>query len=442
MANQGPTFWKMEMSVSRKMLEHGTREVSPCACRLCGDAEAIELLHSVGRVPVAGYLEPNEKSARSAPRYELAYTICERCDLVQLAYDDTRDILIDKVYSHYQPTYSMSERVFAYLETFVKKAVEECQLDLGDRVIEIGSNDGTVLELLLRAGMKPVGFEPAAELAHRSELKGFDIIKDYFNATTAARYVEEYGPVKLVVTRHTLEHAFEPLGFLKGIATVLDDDGMAVIEVPYMFLQIVHGHFSSMTHQHVTYFTVSSMAQALQAVGLMIVRVNVANTDGGSMVVYVRKWRVSDPDPNSFIEDFLSLEQRANLGSREGYKQFFNRAHDTCRIIRDNLVDMANRKRLVLGYGAGGKGQTLINMVGLDVQGLPYVIDDTPGKEGQYIPGTGIRVISSNDLDELDPNYILITAPTHLREIVEKERQRIKKTCCFLATTPEFHIVS
>ena len=433
---------KSDKEVYSGSSEFNSQKLSPCSCRLCGTVEGMELLWSFGMLPVPGYLEPNEKLARNAPRYELAIAICRVCSLVQQAYKDADKFLSSHVYSNYQPTYGMSNRVVAYLDTFLKRALMESGARPGDYALEIGSNDGTGLRLLAQKGLKPIGFEPATSLARQSRVQELDVIEDYFGSLTAHRFLDNHHPVKLVITRHTLEHAFEPLDFLKGISIILAEGGMTVIEVPYVFLQTTRGHFEGMAHQHISFFSVSSMAQALASVGLMIVRVEFVNTDGGSMVVYARKEDHYHSTPASFVQDILFFEQEAHLDFPTGYKAFFDRVQHTCHTAKEWLSSMASNGRLIVGYGAGGKGQALVNMIGLDLQEVPYIIDDTPGKSGLYVPGTGMKVLSSDNLHSLNPDYIMITAPTHVQEIIEMEQRRASDKYRFLVTTPEFCITS
>jgi len=401
----------------------------------------MEVLHDFGRLPVAGYLESSQELARNAPRYDLAIAISRKTGLVQQAYDDGREILVEKVYANYQPTYSMSDRLASYMTSFIDHTVRLAAVSPGDYVLEIGSNDGQMLKLISNRGFHAIGFEPSSNLAEVALGQGFEVIKDYFGLESARRFIGFHPQVRLVITRHTLEHAFDPLDFLRGIETVLAEDGVAAIEVPYIRLQMINGNFESMTFQHVSFFSVTSLKAALKMAGLEMADVIFVNMDGGAMVVFARKARNASSGRIGNIESALLLERFYGLGQPEGYETCFRRMEFMRLSVKPYLNLLAQKGRTILGYGAGGKGQALLNMLGLDNDEIHFVIDDVPGNAGKYIPGTGIEVIASSDSRAEHADAILLTAPTHALEIMRKEAWRLATGTCFLATVPDFHQV-
>jgi len=409
-------------------------------CRLCSSAGNMQILHSFGKVPVAGYLEADEALARSAPRFELALAICQECGFVQQANDAANDSLINRVYSQYQPTYTMSDKVIAYMDYFLDEAIAKANAMAGDEVLEIGSNDGSVLALIKSRGFSPCGFEPSPTLNVIARQRGVEVVEDYYGMESAERYLQTHPKAKVVITRHTLEHAFDPVDFLRGIALVLAPGGVAAIEVPYLRLQMMNNQFPSMTFQHVSFFNASSMNRALEVAGLQLVDVAFVNMDGGSMIAYAASR--SSGHTGGFAEAILTHESMMQLERTTGYDRFFSRVAEQCVQIRNYLWSLAAKGHAVMGYGAGSKGQALLNMIACDVDQVPFVIDDVPGNAGRYIPGTAIRVIASNDKRVGESDFIFVTAPTHVAEIVAKERKRLGTHVHFLSVVPDFHYVT
>jgi len=399
----------------------------------------MRLLYTFGAMPVAGYLDPDETSSKNARRFELGIAICQNDGLVQQAYSDSKESLIKLVYTNFQPTYTTSGLVSNYIESFLAKAIKSSGAKLGDYVMEVGSNDGLLLQLLKKRGMNPIGFEPSSDLSSRTRSLGIEVIEDFFGAESARNFIEHRPPVKLLISRHTLEHAFDPLDFLHGIEIVLEPEGLAVIEIPYLRLQMMNGHFEAMTFQHTTFFTINSIDKALRCAGLQPVDVTFVDMDGGSMVIFLRKVNIRQKSRVDEIENILAFERTWQLDRGSGYKAFFQNVNLICKRARNHLTELSDKGCKIVGYGAGSKGQSLLNMLRLDTKQVPFVIDDTPGNAGKYIPGTGILVISSRDARASHSDVIFITAPTHIQEILQKEIYRRKDGTKFLATVPDYH---
>lgn len=408
-------------------------------CSLCGDSECMKLLYDFGHVPVAGYLESTREVALEAPRFHLGIAICRKTGLVQQAYVEGREVLIKKVYANYQPTYSMSERVVSYMGSFLDRSMQGAGVMPKDRVLEIGSNDGHVLRLLRNRGLHPIGFEPSSSLAAASRDAGLEVVQDYFGLESARRFIGAHVPAKLLITRHTLEHAFDPLDFLRGIEVVLAHDGLAVIEVPYVRLQMMNGHFEAMTFQHVSFFSVASMVEALTRAGLSAVDVSFVSMDGGSMVIFARKTRRCPGARAVTIDAALELESLYALNTCEAYHSYFRRMDCLRANVKSYLNRLAQKGQRILGYGAGGKGQALLGILELGSTEIALVIDDVPGNAGKFIPGTGIEIVSSRDSRAQMVDVMLLTAPTHIQEIVHKEAWRLAHGTRFMATVPDFH---
>lgn len=405
-------------------------------CRNC-QAVGLTLLYDFGELPLGGYLLPTSAMARAAPKFVNALAICNACGLVQQAADGAREALIRLVYSNYQSTSSMSQTVRAYQESFLDAAVRLSGVEPPDAVMEIGSNDGYVLGLLHQRRFTPVGFDPSLDPA--LALRGYRVFREHFGAEAARRYVDTHARVKLVITRHTLEHAFEPLDFLHGIETVLASDGVAVIEVPYLHLQMMNNQFQSMGVQHVCFFTVGSLSKMLSKAGLQVREAWLCQMDGGSIVVSARKRRPAGAT-GARVARIQSIEEVLRLHEASGFERFCADVARQRTEIRSLIVRLARSGCGIAAYGAGGKGQALLNLLDLGTDLIPYVADDTPGYAGNYVPGVGTEVVARDDPRIREAGLVFITAPTHVREMVQRDQEARGRDRLYVATAPRFHI--
>jgi SAM-dependent methyltransferase len=401
----------------------------------------MKLLHEFGRHPVAGYLVENRAQAEAAPRCTAALSFCEVCTHVQQATDESRELLVDLVYSQYQATYSSSRHVSSYVDSFVRAAAKLAAASPGDLFVEIGSNDGAVLELIERLGFRAVGIEPASNLAEIGKARGLAIVNDFLSEAVAEEVRSTHGPARVVLSRHTLEHAFEPVEFLKSISKLLAADGVAIIEVPYLPHQMLNGHFEAMTFQHMSFFGVNSMSEAFRRAGLRMMDVHLVPMDGGSMVAIGSRSDAPPVTTTRHVTALETLERASGLASIDAFATFFRRVEQTGQTARALLKQLKNEGATCAGYGAGSKGQSLVNFMRLTADDLPIIIDDTPTNEGRFVPGPGMEVVSSGDERALRAEVVLVTAPTHSREIVAKARRQWGDSKMYFGTIPDLHLM-
>jgi len=405
-------------------------------CRLCGHP-ALDMVIDFGAHPVTGSLLDSRRQALSVPRYRLALGRCGVCELVQQATTGFESDLV-RVYDSYQPTYGSSSRVSAYLEDLVARFEND-----GARgsaiAVEIGSNDGRGLDALASAGFRPVGVEPAKALAVQCAERNRDVMNCYLDTAAAAELVQRYGRARLVLTRHTLEHAFEPVAFMQAVASLLSPAGRVVVEVPYLPSQMERGHFEGMALQHISYFTARTLEALADRAGLRLRDAWLVDQDGGSIVAVMSppgKWESS-----SRASQLLALEESASAEIIEHWESFVTRFRICQRSVGRFLDDMHAAGKIVDGYGAGGKGQNLLSLLGVSKGQLRQIYDDTPGAEGRYTPGSGVRVTSRDGFQGRLADVLLITATTHISEIVAKERSRAHPHQVLVGTIPGFGVL-
>jgi len=389
-------------------------------------------------MPVAGYLVDTQPEALTEKKYANTLVCCARCGLVQQGGEDFTDVLIQKVYANYQATYSMSAKVRAYMTRFIDEALASSALTVNtDIVLEVGSNDGTMFGWIQDKGFIPAGIDPSAEVSRADG--GAIVVRDFFSTAVAGDFVRKHGQVKLLFSRHTLEHVFSPGDFMNAVSIVLDKQGIAVIEVPYLPAQLNGNQYPGMTFQHISFFTLHSLKGLGEMYGLSIFKVKPSRMDGGSVVVYFSKNPKNAVTPARL--GFLEYETAVLANDYHGLQRAFKSVDVSLRVARSHIIGLCENSFRVIAYGAGSKGQALLNMLGLSADIIPTVVDETPGLKGKYIVGTGTRVVDSSDECFLEANFCLISAPTHVDEIVSKEQSRHPGTA-FIKTSPDFSYIS
>jgi NDP-4-keto-2,6-dideoxyhexose 3-C-methyltransferase len=410
---------------------------SSVACLISGRDDVHPVL-DFGSLPVAGYLCDTREEAVRAPRFRHCMGIGQISGHVQQFDRSARQFLANTVYRDYQPTYSRSRVVSDYLARFVAYAASIAGARSGDTMLEIGCNDGSGLMAAHSQGFSAVGFDPsAARLA--AENKDVEIVAEFFTADTASRWQRGRQRPRAVFTRHTLEHSDNPVEFLSTAKSIVDPEGAILIEVPYLRLQLQGNHFEGMSVQHESVFSVTSMLKCLEAAELEAISIRLVPLDGGSMVVAARPRRQGhEADWNAEIAALLGVEKDEGLATSAGLDRFATRFSAFTQQTQEFLRRTTAAGRRVVAYGAGSKGHQLLNVLKADSEMVSFVIDDTAGKPGKFVPGCAIPVISQREAVELRPDVVLVTAPTHVREVFNNSQALRERGAVFFATTPCF----
>jgi methylation protein EvaC len=404
-------------------------------CRVC-KTDNLEILFDNGMMPVSGYLVNSLEDAFNVEKYQNLLVYCPKCALVQQGTDDFYNTLIRKVYSNYQPTYSMSGKVREYMTSFIDDAIKLSGVKSGI-AIEVGSNDGSMLSILRSRGLRPAGIDPSAIESYSDD--ELILIRDYFSTQMASSFVNEHGSVKLLFTRHTLEHTFDPADFINAICLILDNDGIAVVEIPYLPMQLSANQYAGFTFQHISFFTLRCLKQICESCELNLFDIKISKMDGGSIIAYLKKNK--KVTASRALIGLDELEKNRKINDLSVLKDKFSAIRESMNLVKCHMQELKKQRYNIVGYGAGSKGQAILNMLALNSEIIPFVVDDTPGAKNMYITGVGAKIINNTDVRFSDADYVLVTAPTHTDEIVSKEYKK-NPHIVFLRTSPEFGYVS
>lgn len=349
------------------------------------------------------------------PFYPLHVRVCESCHLVQLhEYVSPADIFTEYAYfSSYSVAFVEHAREF--VEVMARR------LDLSDRsfVVELASNDGYLLQHFVAREIPVLGVEPAQNVADAAIERGVPTLVAFFGRETAAALVAERGRADLIVANNVLSQVPDLHDFVAGIATLLAPKGVLTVEFPHLMRLLEDNLFDTIYHEHFSYFSLLTASRLFAAHGLTVFDVEEVWTHGGSLRLFVGH-EADGHVPSDRVKAFAEREREFGLEDGAPYEQFRARVAETKRNLLDVLIDAARQGLSVAGYGAPGKGNTLLNYCGIRTDLLEYTVDRNPHKHGMFLPGTHIPIFSPEHLEETRPDLVLVL-PWNLRdEIVEQ----------------------
>jgi SAM-dependent methyltransferase len=403
-------------------------------CRAC-TSERLKLFLSLGDHPPANAFVSEDRLRCPEVTFPLDGYVCLRCGLIQVGNVIPADFFREYVYVP-----SASETMhdhFSRLATFIQETLATSPEQL---VVDIGANDGLFLTKLADRGVRAVGIEPAHNLTAIARSRGVEVVNEYFTSEVAADVRRRFGPAHVIVTTNTFNHIDDLHAFMRGVLTLLADEGTFVVEVPQAIHLVQQNEFDTVYHEHLSEFSVMSLVRLFDAFEMRIVDIVPLPVHGGSMRVFARR-RGEDSDDSPAVADSLREETRAGLFDAATYDAFGARV----AAIRQGLLAMLDRLRgegrRIAGYGAPAKGNTLLNYYGIGPDRLLYLADRNPIKHGLYSPGMHIPVVPVERVQEDPPDYLLILAWNFADEIVAQQAEFHRRGGRFIVPIPEPRIL-
>ncbi|MBO0819313.1 MAG: class I SAM-dependent methyltransferase [Nocardiopsaceae bacterium] len=389
------------------------------ACRLCG-AALTRTFVDLGMSPLCESYVPPGNSDDPETFYPLHVRICEECLLVQLpAYVPGEDIFSDYAYfSSYSTSWVEHARKYAV------RMIGDLGLTSGSLVTEVASNDGYLLRHFQAAGIPVLGVEPAANVAEAARARGIRTVTEFLGAATGAAIADSHGRADLVAGNNVFAHVPDILGFAAGLRALVKDSGLVTCEFPHLLRLIERRQYDTIYHEHYSYLSLLTASRALKTAGLRVTDVEELSTHGGSLRVHARPAQAAG-EPGPRVKAVLAAEEAAGLHTVAGHAGF---AADVLKIKSDLLgflLRAAAQGRTVAGYGAPGKGNTLLNHCGIRGDLLAYTVDRSPVKQGRLLPGTRIPIHAPERLAETEPDYILVL-PWNLRDEISEQLSYVR----------------
>ncbi|MDF5755004.1 class I SAM-dependent methyltransferase [Spongiactinospora sp. TRM90649] len=380
------------------------------SCRLCGSVSLASVVDLGATPPCERILTAAELDGPEAT-YPLHLRVCTECWLAQIPPLITPEDTFTE-YAYFS-SYSTS-----WVE-HAKKFVDGLTLPDDAFVVEVASNDGYLLQHVVQRGVRCLGIEPSANVGQAARERGVPTRTAFLTPETGQTVRAEHGPASVVVANNVYAHIPDVVGFTKGLRALVADDGIVSIEVQHLLTLIELNQYDTIYHEHFQYYTVASAQRALASGGLALVDVELLPTHGGSIRLTAVPEEAAG-EPSQAVLDVLDREKAAGLTELSGYAEFAARVGKVRRDLLRFLIDAAERGEKVVGYGAPGKGNTLLNHCGIRPDLLAYTVDINPYKHGKFTPGTRIPILSPEQIAEDRPDYVLIL-PWNLREELSRQ---------------------
>ena len=387
-------------------------------CRLCG-AALTRTFVDLGMSPLCESYVPMEKLDEAESFYPLHVRLCDSCLLVQLpAYVSGEEIFSDYAYFS-----SYSDSWVAHAKKYAEAMIERLQLTSDSLVTEVASNDGYLLQHFVRAGIPVLGVEPAANVAEVARTRGIPTEIEFLGADTGRAIARRRGLADLVAANNVFAHVPDIRSFAAGLRALVKDEGTVTLEFPHLMRLIDRRQYDTIYHEHFSYLSLLTASRTLAGAGLRVVHVEELETHGGSLRVYARPDE-SAGEPTQAVKAVLAAEEAAGLHVVTGHEGFAPAVLKIKSDLLEFLLTAAREAKSVAGYGAPGKGNTLLNHCGIRSDLLSYTVDRSPFKQGKFLPGTHIPIYAPERLSETKPDYILVL-PWNLREEISRQLRYI-----------------
>ena len=405
------------------------------ACRSCGAHRLHEVL-SLGATPLANALLRADDLTRPERKIPLTLCLCEACSLVQLR--ETVDPAV--MFSDYLYFSSFSDTMLAHAKAIVERTIEAERLHGESLVVEIASNDGYLLQYYQRKGIPVLGIEPAANIAEVAvRERGIPTRVDFFSADLAASLRAEGLRAAVVHANNVFAHVPDTNGFMRGLATILADDGVAIVEAPYVRTMLDQREFDTIYHEHVFYFSLTAVDRLARRHGMVVADVEELGIHGGSLRFFLRQAKAAGPSAR--VQALLEKEQRWGVDDRATYDAFGDDVKALRESLRTLLTDLKARGGRLAAYGASAKGSTLLNFFGIGRDLLDFVVDRSTVKQGRYTPGTHLLIRPVDALSQERPDYVLLLTWNFRDEILGQQESYRRAGGKFIIPIPEPTVV-
>ena len=405
-------------------------------CRHCNDSLEHLFLDLGFAPPSNAYL--TEIDLNSPELYfPLKLLVCEKCWLVQTEDYTKADELFSNDYAYFS---SVSQGWLDHSLAYFRLVWERFSLNSNSYVVEIASNDGYLLKNFVAEGIPCLGIEPTASTASAAEELGIPVLREFFGSDLAQKLVEEKKYADLIIGNNVYAHVPDINDFTKGLKKLLKSDGVITLEFPHLMKLIEHAQFDTAYHEHFSYLSLTTVSRIFTNEGLRIWDIEELNTHGGSLRVYgchENSKRVN----TSKVNQILNQELKNGLLDIMIYKEFQARAEKVRNALTSFLIDQKNAGSSVAAYGAAAKGNTILNYAGIKTDLLPYVCDSAPSKQGKYMPGSHIPILSPKVLRERKPEYIIILPWNIADEVIDEYSYAKEWGAKFVTAVPELRVI-
>ncbi len=392
----------------------------------------------LGMSPLCESYVSLEQLNHMEPFYPLHVYVCGNCFLVQLL----EYVSPEKIFSDYAYFSSYSDTWLQHAKNYTEMAIARFGLTSNSQVVEIASNDGYLLQYFVERQIPVIGIEPAANIAAVAAQKGIASIVKFFGQNTAREIALTGTKADLLLGNNVLAHVPDINDFVAGMKILLAARGVITMEFPHLLCLMEGNQFDTIYHEHFSYLSFLTVEKIFAAHGLVLFDVEEIPTHGGSLRIYARHRDDTSKTVENHVIELRTREEKAGFARLDHYFPFTEKVKETKRKLLEFLISVKRQGCSIVGYGAAGKGNTLLNYCGIRTDFLDYVVDRSPYKQGKFLPGTHIPIFHPDKIAETKPDYILIL-PWNLQHEIMRQLQYVRNWGAqFVVPIPEVKVHS
>lgn len=405
-------------------------------CRSCKGNNLTPYL-DLGIVPLANGLIKPENKEKTESKFPLIVCYCKDCSLSQL------NIVVDPeiLFRDYFYMSSISDTFKSHCNSVANDLTKLLNLGKNDLVVDIASNDGCLLQEFKKMNIKTLGVEPAVNLSNLAISNGIDTLNYFWNNDTAIKIAKDYGGAKVITAFNVFAHVDDIHNFIQNVNIALCDDGILVIQVPYLVDFLEKHEFDTVYHEHLSYFLLKPLKYILEENGMKIINVKKFAIHGGTLEIRAVKNSEKNKNLNSNVDDFLIIEKNLGYYDEKLYLNFSNEVKNIKKNLVELVCDLSNQGKKIAAFAASAKGNTLLNYCNIDSNSIKYIVDETPIKQGLLTPGGHIPIVSMVNLENDHPDYLLVLSWNFIEEIMVKTIQFKNHGGKYIIPIPKIQII-
>ena len=404
-------------------------------CRLCLSKE-IEMAVNMGKSPISEKYVKKENLENIIPKVSLNLYFCKNCSHVQLIDVVNPDFL----WADFTFKTARDIKLINHFKDYVERVINVQQINDKDLILDIGSNDGTLLQCFKDKGLQNIlGVDPASQIVDQANLSGIKTIKGYFNLELANKISSINGKAKVITANNVFAHMDDLRGMLEAIKFMMNEESIFVFEVSYLLDVVKKMLIGTIFHEHLSYHSIISLKQFLNSFNLDIIKVERGPEQGGSIICYAKIKKQSNKIHNSVFE-LIALEKKEKLDKIETIQKMNDQLIDLKNELNKIIKKIKHENKTISGFGAARSGTTFLSYFGIGNH-IDYLYDDNKEKHFKFSPGDQIEVLPTKDIDENKPDYLIILAWIHADIIISKNQNYLENGGAFLRFFPKIEII-
>ena len=405
-------------------------------CRHCG-SDVSHVLVDLGAAPPSNAYLTKMALKRPEKYFPLRVLVCESCWLVQAEAYSRAAELFNEEYAYFS---SFSSEWLAHAKKYVDAMVERFDLYESSIVGEVAANDGYLLQFVKERGINCYGIEPTASTANAARQKGIEIVQDFLNVNLAGELRRQGRTVDLLAANNVLAHVPDINDFAQACQMLLKDGGVLTCEFPHLLNLISQHQFDTIYHEHFSYLSFGTVVNIFAKNGLSVFDVERLGTHGGSLRVFAQRSDTGINQVSTKVEELITEENNAGMTTIDFYRGFQEHAEKVKNDFLRFLIDKKNEGKVVVGYGAAAKGNTLLNFAGVKSDLIKYVVDRSPHKQGKYLPGSRIPIVSEDQIKIKVPDCVVIFPWNLSDEIADQLKYLSSNGTEFVTAVPQLSV--